>query len=306
MEENNQNGIRNVGCNDQVIITGGANIGYSFVGYGPHVTKNQMWVLDSLTNTWTQPFPAMPTARVYPSAVGYKRWVLVVGGHREECVEVLNTESKQWYTASPLPCDDTDNPSPSLAVIQDTLYVVWELSAVSVSIPMSYHMPCPKVKPVTLLMNPGLLCGSHCQIHPPTIQPSHHSMAISSQSQWEHGALPLPPYPCTSHTLNSGCQWHSYPHHVNSVLVLFYQRLRKWWLLGDRMGIGSSSRPLIFVHCHNDWGCVVLRVFVSIFDVDNTQAATSTIHVTMTTQCCKCEVTINGVSVIHYIIQHNK
>ena len=111
--------------NDQVIITGGVNRGVSLT--------NQVWVLDSLTNTWTQPFPAMPTARWMTSAVGYKRWVLVVGGHRKKCVEVLDTKSKQWYTASPLPSDAL-RPSPT--VIQDTLYVVWEKSAVSVSIPM--------------------------------------------------------------------------------------------------------------------------------------------------------------------------
>ena len=104
--------------NDQVIITGG---------------NQQVWVLDSLTNTWTQPFPAMPTARVYPSALGYKRWVLVLGGRNEKCVEVLDTKSKQWYTASPLP---RNAERPSLTVIQDTLYVVWGKSAVSVSIPM--------------------------------------------------------------------------------------------------------------------------------------------------------------------------
>ena len=66
--------------NDQVIITGGRDRGGS--------PTNQVWVLDSLTNTWTQPFPAMPTARTTPSAVGYKRWVLVVGGYGEKCVEV--------------------------------------------------------------------------------------------------------------------------------------------------------------------------------------------------------------------------
>ena len=111
--------------NDQVIIIGGVDRGDS--------PTNQVWVLDSLTNTWTQPFPAMPTARWMSSAVGYKRWVLVVGGNRKKCVEVLDTKSKLWYTASPLPRNAV---RPSLTVIQDTLYVVWEESAVSVSIPM--------------------------------------------------------------------------------------------------------------------------------------------------------------------------
>ena len=111
--------------NDQLIIIGGRN--------REVVTTDQVWVLESDSNTWTQPFPAMPTARKWLSAVGYKRWVLVVGGCGKRCVEVLDTVSKKWYTAAPLPSDAS---CPSLTVIQDTLYVVWGESAVSVSIPM--------------------------------------------------------------------------------------------------------------------------------------------------------------------------
>ena len=114
--------------NDQLIIIGGWDE-WSFT--------NQVWVLESDSNTWTQPFPAMPTAREWVSAVGYKRWVLTVGGEVggiwKRCVEVLDTVSKKWYTAASLPSDAL---RPSLAVIQDTLYVVWGKSAVSVSIPM--------------------------------------------------------------------------------------------------------------------------------------------------------------------------
>ena len=111
--------------NNQLIITGGVDEDYE--------VTNEVRVLDSASGTWTQPFPAMPTARDSPSAVGYKRWVLVVGGDNEDCVEVLDTAAKQWYTATPLP---SGAPQPSLTVIQDTLYAVWEWSAVSVSIPM--------------------------------------------------------------------------------------------------------------------------------------------------------------------------
>ena len=31
------------------------------------------------------------TARWWPSTVGYKRWMLVVGGYGERCVEILDT-----------------------------------------------------------------------------------------------------------------------------------------------------------------------------------------------------------------------
>ena len=114
--------------NDQLIIIGGEDKNDKKV-----VITGQVWALGSDSNTWTQPFPPMPTARWYLSAVGYKRWVLVVGGDGERCVEVLDTASKKWYTAAPLPSDAL---RPSLAVIQDTLYVVWGKSAVSISIPI--------------------------------------------------------------------------------------------------------------------------------------------------------------------------
>lgn len=111
--------------NKHLIITGGKNKKGNI--------SNKVWVLDSVSSTWTQPFPAMPTSRWCPSAVGYKRWVLVVGGYDERCVEVLDTVFKQWYTATPL---FSDAHRPSLTVLQDTLYVVWGCSAVSISIPM--------------------------------------------------------------------------------------------------------------------------------------------------------------------------
>ena len=110
--------------NSQLIITGGKDKDCR--------ATNEVWVLDSVSGTWTQPFPAMPTARHWPSAVGYKRWVLVVGGY-ERCVEVLDTAARQWYTATPLPSDAL---RPSLTVTEDTLYAVWGCSTVSVSIPM--------------------------------------------------------------------------------------------------------------------------------------------------------------------------
>ena len=111
--------------NDQLIIIGGRDREKDLT--------DQVWVLESDSNTWTQPFPAMPTAREWVSAMGYKRWVLVVGGDEERCVEVLNVVSKQWYTAASL---NSYASRPSLTVIQDILYVVGGKFAVSVSIPI--------------------------------------------------------------------------------------------------------------------------------------------------------------------------
>ena len=111
---------------DRLIITGGQDRQCSLT--------NQVWVLDN--GTWTQPFPAMPTARRCSSAVGYKGWLLVVGGSdgdRPNCVEVLDTNTKCWFTASPTP---TDASRYLLTVIQDTLYVAWRNTIFSVSIPI--------------------------------------------------------------------------------------------------------------------------------------------------------------------------
>ena len=52
--------------NDQLIIAGGRLEKESYF-------TDQVWVLDSVTDNWTQPYPAMPTAKASP-AVGYKRW----------------------------------------------------------------------------------------------------------------------------------------------------------------------------------------------------------------------------------------
>ena len=120
----------------QLIITGGQD--------KEGKVTNQVWVLDSLSNTWIQPFPPLPAARCWTSAVSYKKWVLVMGGkedfdendlsNNDPCPElyILDSASKVWYTASPLPWGVA---RPSLTVMQDTLYVVWNNDAVSISIP---------------------------------------------------------------------------------------------------------------------------------------------------------------------------
>ena len=112
--------------NDQLIIIGG-------IDKESKIT-DQVWVLDSLSDTWIQPFPQLPEARCWTSAVSYKKWVLVVGGMKSnECSELyaLDSASKVWYTASPLPQGAT---RPSLTVMQDTLYVVYGNTAISKSI----------------------------------------------------------------------------------------------------------------------------------------------------------------------------
>ena len=108
---------------DQLIIAG---------GHDKEGDSDKAWVLGSDMRTWVESFPEMLTARESPSAVGYGRWVVVVGGWGSTRVELLDTVSRQWYTALPLPGIAI---RPSLTVIQDILYVAWEHRIVSISIP---------------------------------------------------------------------------------------------------------------------------------------------------------------------------
>ena len=114
-------GFAMAAVDNQLIIAGGVVPGAN--------VSDKVSVLDSDNKTWTQPFPAMSTVRFMPSAIGYKRWLVVVGGsvtpddkNLLNVVEVLDTSSKQWYTASPLPSPTI---RPSLVIIQDTLYTFY-------------------------------------------------------------------------------------------------------------------------------------------------------------------------------------
>ena len=69
---------------------------------------NVLGVWDERSQTWTHPFPAMPTARESPSVISYQKWLVVAGGgddRSSHCrnVEILDTLSGRWYEGSPLP-----------------------------------------------------------------------------------------------------------------------------------------------------------------------------------------------------------
>ena len=90
-------------------------------------------------------------------------------------MEVLDTATNKWYVATPLP-DDAFRPS--LTVIQDTLYVVWGRSAVSLSIPI-------------------LISDAVSQ------RPTTHTSSGPQSTEWQ--PLPDPPteYPATTSLLGS-------------------------------------------------------------------------------------------------------
>ncbi len=70
------------------------------------VTTNQVWVLGDESETWCQPLPAMPTARVTASAIAIDMHLIVIGWkeeqrHNLDIVEVY--DGKQWAATDPLP-----------------------------------------------------------------------------------------------------------------------------------------------------------------------------------------------------------
>ena len=63
-------------------------------------------VWDTESQDWTHPYPKILTERIDCSVVTYNQWLVVAGNYPRShlCpVEVLNTESKQWYTGPTTP-----------------------------------------------------------------------------------------------------------------------------------------------------------------------------------------------------------
>ena len=64
--------------------------------------SDQVSVLDRDNKTWTKPFPAMTTARLFSLAIGYKRWLVVAGGS-----VLSDDESMLWKCWTPAPNSGT-------------------------------------------------------------------------------------------------------------------------------------------------------------------------------------------------------
>ena len=86
---------------NQLVLVGGVSMSTDKV-------TNVLVVWDERSQTWTHPFPVMPSARHSPSVISYQKWLVVAGGWNEKGsrsneVELLDTSSGQWYEGSPLP-----------------------------------------------------------------------------------------------------------------------------------------------------------------------------------------------------------
>ena len=86
--------------NNQLVLVGGKEQDYNQI--------KVLGVWDSNIKQWTHPYTEMLTARTSCSAVVYKEWLVVAGGYRFpgtylSSVEIMNTNTKQWYAGPPTP-----------------------------------------------------------------------------------------------------------------------------------------------------------------------------------------------------------
>ena len=103
--------------------------------YSSKVT-NQLAVFNTTSQDWTYPYPPMPTPRWSPAVSTYNIWLLVAGGYgggHLATVELFNTSTNQWLTASPLP---TACHYLTSTILQDDCYIVMDSKKVfCVSLP---------------------------------------------------------------------------------------------------------------------------------------------------------------------------
>ncbi len=79
---------------------------------------------DGSERRWEEHFPPMPTKRAWTAVVCSGKHLVVMGGKGLEAlttVEVLNTETRQWLTASSLPLPLSEV---SATIVGDNIYVV--------------------------------------------------------------------------------------------------------------------------------------------------------------------------------------
>ena len=87
--------------NNQLVLVG---------GWDPQTGKvtNKLGVWNEQSKRWTHPLPPMTTACRSPSVTAHNnRWLVVMGGYGDNThlsiVEILDTDSTQWYHAVSLP-----------------------------------------------------------------------------------------------------------------------------------------------------------------------------------------------------------
>ena len=106
--------------NNQLILIGGIDV-------RTEKKTNKLGVWNEQSKTWTHQLPPMNTACDSPSVTTLNnRWLVVIGGEGDgdaalSRVDILDTESRQWYHAAPLPQSCY---CAAIAIIGDTCYLV--------------------------------------------------------------------------------------------------------------------------------------------------------------------------------------
>ena len=88
---------------DKLTLVGGIN-----TSTGKVTNQVAVWEGEGTSQGWTHPYPPMTTPRRSPAVATYGDRLVVAGGYGGDVgtlatVEVLNTTSHQWLSASPLP-----------------------------------------------------------------------------------------------------------------------------------------------------------------------------------------------------------
>ena len=107
--------------NNQLVLVGGRDV-------QTDKGTNQLGVWDEQSKRWTHPLPPMTTACSSPSVATHNnRWLVVIGGEGDETVlvlsrvEILDTDSTQWYHAASLPQPLSHSPP---AIIGNMCYLL--------------------------------------------------------------------------------------------------------------------------------------------------------------------------------------
>ena len=98
----------------QLILAGGEK-SYSFDD------DRNIWVWDDRSHKWVNRYKPMPTAKNSSVAVGYEKYLFVIGGSsRRDEVEVFNSSKSKWHSPEPLPLEQS---VVSVAIVHDCLYL---------------------------------------------------------------------------------------------------------------------------------------------------------------------------------------
>ena len=147
-------GLADIAVNDNIVMTYGISAGkwatlppYNTLYFAMTAIDNHLvlvggkrrdgvsskvlgvWSEDS--KKWTHPYPDMTTPRALCSAVMYKQYLVVAGGEGADkdlsSVEVMNTDTKQWFAGPPTPTAWT---SMKTAIVGDICYFMGGLIGV--------------------------------------------------------------------------------------------------------------------------------------------------------------------------------